>query len=101
LKEIRVQTGYDFFFEENTLSKYKTVTYHINKRSLEDVLDAIFKEQPFTYSISQKTVVIKNRDNVPLLKKLVSMAETKIAGTVRDSLGEPLIGVSVKVKGTS
>lgn len=102
LREIRLQTGYDFFFEENTLNEAKTVTIHIKNGSLDEVLQTVFKGQPFTYSVSQNTVIIKNRGKVkPLKETNLRDVDIKIAGTVRDSMGEPLVGVSIKVKGTS
>src|SRR5690606_1209377 len=62
----------------------------------------VFKGQPFTYSVSQNTVIIKNRGKVkPLKETNLRDVDIKIAGTVRDSMGEPLVGVSIKVKGTS
>lgn len=107
LKEIRVQIGYDYFFEETTLENSKLVTVNIKNGTLEEVLTTLFKDQPFTYSISEKTIIIRTKPKPINIKN--SGAELKsssdmqgvIEGKVVDETGESLVGVSVLLKGTT
>src|SRR5690606_14428838 len=51
LKEIRAQSGYDFFIGDNSLKEAKKINISIDNGTLQEVLDAAFNDQPFTYSI--------------------------------------------------
>lgn len=106
LKEIHKQSGYDFFFAVGSLENAKPVTVNIENGTLEEVLSISFKDQPFTYSIAEKTIVIKNKHPREVIVQLESSLSNKFlvqnntGGKVTDGNGEPLIGVSVSVKGT-
>src|SRR3546814_3550429 len=52
LKEIRMQSGYDFFFEETSLENAKPVDINIKNGTLDEVLETSFRGQPFTYSVA-------------------------------------------------
>lgn len=106
LKEIRVQSGYDFFFEEASLESSKPVSVNIKNGTIEEVLDITFRDQPLTYSIAEKTIIVKNKP----ARKVLPVRETNlnkpanqndIGGKITNESGEPLVGVSVSIKGTS
>lgn len=105
LKEIRVQSGYDFFFDEASLKTSRPVSIHIKNGTVEEVLKAAFQNQPLTYSIVEKTIVVKNRLNTNLSvstdRWLQQTPQQTLAGKVTDAKNEPLIGVSITIKGTN
>ncbi len=103
-KSIRQQTGYLFVYDLDMIKEAKKVTVYLNNASLEEALKACFKDQPFSYEIVNKTIVVK--------QKLTSLKEEKeeanlppppidISGRVVNENGEPVAGVSVLVKGTN
>jgi len=102
LKEIRTQSGYDFFFEDTSLENAKRVTIDVTNGTLEEVLKASFKDQPFIYSVTKNTIVIKRK---PILstkpKPEPQHIQQTLTGKVTDEAGNPLPGVSVLVKGTT
>lgn len=100
LREIKVKTGYKFFYKLDMLDNAKRVTIRIDNADLSNVLDIIFKEQPFTYQIVDKTIIIKPRLHT-LLPEGEVRPDMTITGKVTDDKGSPLPGVSVQVKGTS
>jgi len=100
LREIRHQSGYDFFFEKASLDNAKPVSLNIKEGTLNEVLKASFKEQPFTYSITEKTIVIKNIPKA-IVNKEKDRIQQRVQGKVTNETGEPLVGVSVSVKGTT
>lgn len=100
-KEIQKQSGYDFFYTYEVVEKAGKVTVHLNNTPLEKAIEAVIKDKPLTYTITGKTVVIKEKV-VPGLastdKELQADDAQKISGMVKDGKGMPLEGVSVVVK---
>jgi TonB-linked SusC/RagA family outer membrane protein len=93
-KEIRKQSGYNFIYTEGMMKDTKPVNIHVNNASIDVILDKVFHDQPLSYTISNNTIVIKEKDN-----QLTSNAIITITGTVKDEKGEPLPGVTVAVEG--
>jgi TonB-linked SusC/RagA family outer membrane protein len=95
-QQIRKQTGYTFVYTETILKKAKNVTVEVYGASLRQALDICFNEQPFTYEIVEKTIVVtpagETAKPVP--------PPVDIRGIVAGPDGKPLTGVSVTVKGT-
>ena len=58
-KKIEKQTDYTFAYTGSQLSQAKKVTVEINNGTLEQVLALCFKDQPFTYTIIERTIVVK------------------------------------------
>lgn len=95
---IRQQTGYLFLYSNETLKNTHAVSAQLTDVPLKEALDRITGNQPITYSIEENnTILIKPRE----LTAAASPAIQYLSGTVTDTKGVPLIGVTVKVKGTS
>ena len=103
--QISAQTGFDFAYTGTILNSAKLVTINVKNEELTDVLKKIFDDQPFDYSIEDKSVVIFKKepsflDNIKdKAAKLLNLS-TDITGRVIDTLGQPLIGASVSLKDT-
>src|SRR6201991_1533716 len=52
--EIKKQTGYSFIYTRELLAGAGNVSIDLKDASLQQVLDLVFKQQPFTYSIQYK-----------------------------------------------
>ncbi|MES2329677.1 MAG: SusC/RagA family TonB-linked outer membrane protein [Bacteroidota bacterium] len=104
-KEIKRQTGYGFMYSSNIVKVAKPVTIEADKTDLKEVLDACFLNQPFTYELNGKTVVVKERVDPPKKESGVSEAlsapPVDVHGVVKDETGKPVVGASVQVKGTN
>jgi len=99
-KEMRKQTGYDFFFDRNTLKNSKPVSLNIKGLELEAALKQCLEAQPFTYSIEEKTVVIKEKEKSSIIQKIVDyFVNINVRGKVLDDKGQPLVGATVAIKG--
>ncbi len=92
---IERQSEYVFFFDQSLIEKAQKVTLHASNEPLKDVLDACFKDQPFTYSIVGTTIVVKTKD-VPAAEKQSPFILIK--GRVVNEEQQPLVGASVLVK---
>ena len=97
LKSIKIQSGYNVFFIQSDLQKAKPININVKEASLDEALKICFINQPLTYSIELKTIIIKAKVT-PTVKKAFFI---KISGVVRDETGLPIPGVTVKVIGTS
>lgn len=93
--EIQRQSGYDFLYSSQLISMAKPVSLSVKNMPLSQALDKFFADQPFTYLINKKTISIISR---PVLER---PAFLNITGKVSDQNGNPMPGVSVKLKGTS
>ena len=97
--EIKKQSGFTFAYTESILSNAKKVTVEVNNVSLEQVLNICFSEQPFTYTIIEKTIVVKPKSPNEVIT--TEPASIDVKGRVVNENGDPVEGVSVKVKGTT
>jgi TonB-linked SusC/RagA family outer membrane protein len=101
LKEIRKQTDYNFLYTDAMMKGTKPVDAVFKNASLEDVLKQCFTGQPLTYSINQKTVIIRRLPKTVQPVSEVPLPSFLIKGKVTDTLGVPIPGVNIKLKGTT
>ena len=101
LKEIGKQTDYNFLYTDAMMKGTKPVDAEFKNASLEDVLKQCFAGQPLTYSINQKTVVIRRLPKTVQRVSEVPLPPFLIKGKVTDTLGVSIPGVNIKLKGTT
>lgn len=102
-KNIEKQTDYVFFSKDYDLKK-NNFNINVTNVSIETVLNTCFKNLPLTYRIIDKTVVIKRLEKRFEPENDIIIKEVKaidIRGKVTNENGEPLTGVSVKLKDSS
>lgn len=109
LQTVRKQSGYSFFVESDNLRDSKPVNLYLMENSVPEALDKIFENQPFTYTIENNVIVVtrKQRTNLAAADFLTfdnggpdSTKVVYVQGIVRDDKGQPLVGVSIRVKGS-
>ena len=101
---IRSQSGYQFLYTDKVISKSKPVTINVKDASLEEVLELCFKNQPLVYTIVEKTIVVKFKKNAAIKEEepqSVLPPPIMIKGRVLNEKGEPIAGVSVKIKNST
>ena len=98
---IEKQTDYVFFYDYSLIEKAGKITFKTSNTDLRDVLDSCFKDQPFTYDIVDKTIVIKQRLSQSTKPNIVAPQFIPYSGKVVNQEGEALSGPSVVVKGTN
>lgn len=97
--QIRKQTGYNFIYANENLAKASPVTIHVKNVPLKTVLNRCFAHQPLTYKIDDKIIIVKLKKQPQVSVPLPVITTT---GVITDSAtGNPLVGVSIKVKGTT
>lgn len=99
-KAIKKQTGYGFFYEKSLLENSHRQSVNVKNVSINEALDSCLKGQGLTYEIIDRTIAIR-RKAIEKEKPSEPAPPIVLKGTVRDAEGNPLAGVSVKVKGTN
>ena len=98
LKEVERQTSMSVVYNTNDVDINRIVSIKVTKESLNNVMNQLFRGVNVSFSIVDNHIVLSAKSNKEdQQKKTPIMA----SGTVTDSKGEPLIGVSILVKGTS
>lgn len=95
-KLIKKQTGYSFLYTESQLQLFNRVTIHVKNVPIEHALQACFENQPFSYAIMDKTIIVK-----PVNASLQQPENIDVSGRVTDTDGNPLSGASVRLKDNS
>ncbi len=98
--QIKQQTGLSFLWDEKVLSNTVPVTIDVKDAVVSEVLDACLKNQGLSYSIIQNMVVIKKSATATKFQLDNTSPPIDIHGHVTDSLGNPLVGASITVKGS-
>lgn len=101
VKKIKSQTKYQFFYNDN-LASLKLNPVKVKDADIEKVLNKLFEGKEVTYKIVGNVIYLSKKEAT---QQNASQPKQKkshtIAGKVTDSKGEPLIGVSIKVKGAN
>ena len=103
-RDIRKQTGLDFFYDAALINQAGAVSIDVKDASLQEALDDCFRNTALTFSIRNGAVIINERPPVAAPIYLGNMPEPidtprLMPGKVTDAKGNPLAGVSVMVKG--
>ena len=100
--ELRKQSGYEFLYATNMLQQANPVNVDVRNAEILDVLELCFRSQPFSYTIIEKTVVIRPGGKLPGLadEEDEASALIEIRGRVSDENGVPVSGATVQVKGS-
>jgi TonB-linked SusC/RagA family outer membrane protein len=99
-KQIEKQTDYLFWYKGKMEDKNVPITVSFSNMPVKSALDKIFADIPFSYEIVGKTIVVKEK---PAARESTKERQKKqiITGTVTDEKDYPLVGVSVRIRGTN
>ena len=104
-EEIRRQTGFQFFYADETVRNAKRIDVAVKKENLTTVLETIFKEQALDYTITDNTIIVKRKLSIPekVLTPVISLEipPVIVKGQVKDDKGQALAGVTVSIKGSN
>lgn len=105
-QSIEKQSGYRFFYNETLLQGAGKVTINLQNVSLQEALDACFHNQPLSYAIVDKTIIVKKRqEQQPKAPEVAAVALSgpgkiiALRGKVTSG-SVPVAGASIMIKGT-
>jgi TonB-linked SusC/RagA family outer membrane protein len=102
IAQIKLQTDYDFVYNNAAIEGAKPITLEAKDLDLKTVLEQCIKGQPFSYRIVNKVILLNRKEQAEPLSPVSNVAEQRISGVVRDSLSnETLPGVTIGVEGTT
>lgn len=99
-RQIEKNSEYVIFYNDKSINVNRKVNLTAKAESVDKVLDKLFQNTNNTYIINDKQIIIvradKNKD-----KSDTSQKKQKIKGVLTDENGDPIIGATVIVKGTT
>lgn len=95
-QEIRRQTGCIVMYNSDMLDKKMKIEANFGRIELADLLEKVLAGRGLTFEMDREFVILTKVQQKPDEQKKIT-----ITGVVRDKQKEPLIGVTVLVKGTS
>lgn len=104
IKHIEKNSQYVFFFSDNLNNELnKSVSINVKDKPLKDVLNSIFSATNIGYTIQQdRQVSLYQKAIRERARQSVSEEGTRrVTGVVKDSDGEPLMGVTIKIVGSN
>lgn len=99
-KKITRQTGYDVVYSLDNLDGSRAIKVAFKDAPLKEVMEVCLKGLPLTYEIEDKTILIKRRPPEARIREEAVPQQLTVSGTVTDTTGMPLPGVSVIEKDT-
>lgn len=110
-QEIKRQTGYHVLYSPQKVNDNKKINISLKNASLEKVLESSLAGESLSFSIRANTIMIREAEktvkvmtnNLPSekLRSAEIALQDIITGRVTDSLGSPMAGVNVEVKGST
>lgn len=100
LNEIEHQTNYLFVYS-NDVNVKRPVSIHVTNETVSKVLSRLFSGANVSYEMEGMHIVLTKKEDAATVDRVQQNQSGQITGVVVDEKGEPLIGVSVLVKGTS
>lgn len=98
LKTIEQKTGISFFVNGKNIDMTRKVSISAQKKNVEQVLQELFAGTNVSYKLVDNRYVLSAKQPKAAPQ---STKKRTVKGTVKDKSGEPLIGVSIILKGTS
>ena len=97
LEEIESQSDFDFFYNNAHVDLNRQVTVPDKGEELFTILDSVFEGTGLKYVVMDKKIVLSTETETTQ----VVQQKQKVSGRVVDASGEPIIGATIKEKGTS
>jgi TonB-linked SusC/RagA family outer membrane protein len=95
LNEIEKQSNFLFVYEKNIDVK-QIVSVDAVQVQLKNILNQLFKGKNIAYTIEGSNIILRLNP-----KEIAQDNKKTISGTVKDTNGDPVIGASVAIKGTT
>lgn len=101
LNEIEKQTDFTFFYNNKQVDLTRRVTLNVRNENVFQVLKKLFSGTNTTYKVMDKSIILSTKSIAAKEVAKEQPAEHSIKGLVVDEKGEPIIGATVVVKGTT
>lgn len=99
--EIRKQTGYIVLYQSEELDASKTMSLNLDHVTLKAAMNKLLENQDLEFTIEDQSIVIKKRGAASTQTQgqpNTNAPPVTVTGKVTDETGQPLPGVTVKIK---
>jgi len=97
ITRIEKSSSFTFFYDANKIDLNQKVSVKANNLSIGQLVAEMLKNTNINFEISNSQIVLYKKEN----EKSKTIPTQKTTGVVTDKNDEPLIGATVKIKGTS
>lgn len=94
LNAIEEKSDYVFLYNDKTIDKNRVVSVKSRNGDIKQMLNEIFEGSNISYTIVDKQIILSNSK----LNVVTQDSQFSIKGIIKDNLGDPLIGVNVRIK---
>lgn len=101
LNEIGRQTSLRIIYNTKDINPDKIVSVQANQDNLASVMAGLLKNTNAVYTVKEDYLVLFSSKDKGVQSAVVQQDKRSIKGTITDETGEPLIGVSIKIQGTT
>src|SRR5574344_2485601 len=101
LNEIEKQTDFTFFYNNKQVDLSRKVSLDVHNQNVFQVLKKLFSGTNTTYKVMDKSIILSTKTINEKEILQIQQSGRGIKGLVVDEKGEPIIGASVMVKGTT
>ena len=99
MERVKKDTGYSFVFSSKDVNTSQRVSVSVSDASIEEVIKQILKgQQGLDYEIQGKKIVLRKAQPVSANG---NQEKKTVSGKVVDANGDPVIGATIKEKGTT
>ncbi len=96
---INKQTGYNILWSAKQIKTDRLQDVQLNNVPVEEALTKCLKDFPLTYTIENKTIVIREKEKTVVQQPVNQPKQRKnIPGKVVDEAGKPIPGASIRIK---
>ncbi len=96
IKKIEQNSQFRFLYRNNELKNLKTVNLPLSERTVKETLDIILKGTGLTF-IQVDNKILISKQSLPTAAETAK--DIRLTGMVTDEIGNPLPGVSIRIKG--
>ncbi len=100
-QQIEEESNYRFFYDNAQVDLTKEVSVHYENKNIADLLNELFSGTDLTYEMMDNLILVKSKSESNKRVFISDAKQNQVSGSVSDSNGSPLPGVTVVVKGTT
>lgn len=104
LQTIEEKSDYHFLYNNKLVNVDRKVSVRVKDAAISDVLDKLFKSGDVEYQVEGNQIILSPKEKITELVsgvESVQQQQKTITGKVTDTNGEPIIGATILVKGTT
>lgn len=100
---VHQQTGLDFVYNTKQMAAMEPISISVKNEPIEKLLNLVFGKKGFTFKRNGNmvTVGLETQSQKTPVPSGARLQKQKVTGRIYDQQGEPLVGASVRIKGTN